>query len=235
MRDLREVPADVVLLDTSPTAVVALAGDRLPPRVRRSYERYRYGPAAFKLDLAVEGGVPWTNAAGRRAGTVHVAGSLAEIVAAEADVGAGRMPARPFVLVAQQYLADPSRSAGDVHPVWVYAHVPHGYAGDATQAILAQLERFAPGVRERIVGPGRPHSGTVRGVQPELRRRRHLLREQRPGAVAAAPAAGPRPVRHRHPRRLPVLGRDAARGRRARHVRRERGGARCATCADLDR
>ena len=71
---------------------------------------------------------------------------------AEAAVGAGRMPERPVVLVAQQYLADPGRSAGDVHPVWAYAHVPAGYAGDATGAILAQLERFAPGVRERIVG-----------------------------------------------------------------------------------
>jgi phytoene dehydrogenase-like protein len=152
VRDLHEVPADVVLLDTSPTAVVAMAGDRLPARVRRGYERYRYGPAAFKLDLAVQGGVPWTNEACRRAGTVHVAGSFAEIVAAEADVCAGRMPAHAFVLVAQQYLADPSRSAGDIHPVWAYAHVPHGYPGDATPAILAQLERFAPGLQERIVG-----------------------------------------------------------------------------------
>jgi phytoene dehydrogenase-like protein len=124
----------------------------LPARVQRAYRRYRYGPAAFKLDLAVDGGLPWTNEACRRAGTVHVVGSFAEIVAAEADVCAGRMPDRPFVLVAQQYLADPNRSAGDVRPVWAYAHVPHGYAGDASGAILAQLERFAPGLRERIVG-----------------------------------------------------------------------------------
>jgi phytoene dehydrogenase-like protein len=152
VHDLSEVASDVVLLDVSPTAAITLAGDRLPARVRRAYRRYRYGPAAFKLDLAVQGGVPWTNDACRRAGTVHVAGSLAEIVAAEADVCAGRMPDRPFMLVAQQYLADPSRSAGDVHPVWSYAHVPHGYAGDATGAMLAQLERFAPGLHERIVG-----------------------------------------------------------------------------------
>jgi phytoene dehydrogenase-like protein len=152
VRSLREVAADVVLLDVGPTAAAAIAGDRLPARVRRAYRRYRYGPAAFKLDLAVQGGVPWTNEACRRAGTVHVAGRLAEIVAAEADVCAGRMPGRPVILVAQQYLADPSRSAGDVHPVWAYAHVPHGYAGDASGAILAQLERFAPGLRDRIVG-----------------------------------------------------------------------------------
>jgi phytoene dehydrogenase-like protein len=129
-----------------------MAGDRLPARVRRAYRHYRYGPAAFKVDLAVDGGVPWTNEACRRAGTVHVAGRFEEIVAAEAAVCAGRMPERPVVLVAQQYLADPSRSAGDVHPVWAYAHVPHGYGGNATETILAQLERFAPGLRPRIVG-----------------------------------------------------------------------------------
>ncbi|HEX8753240.1 MAG TPA: FAD-dependent oxidoreductase, partial [Solirubrobacterales bacterium] len=106
---------------------------------------------AFKLDLAVEGGVPWRLEAARRAGTVHVIGSLAELVAAERQINRGRMPERPFVLVGQQYLADPGRSRGDLHPVWAYAHVPSGYPGDATEAILAQLERFAPGLRERVV------------------------------------------------------------------------------------
>ncbi|MBM4633122.1 FAD-dependent oxidoreductase [Rhodococcus hoagii] len=153
VRSLGELPrADVTLLDLSPTGVADLAGDLLPGRVARAYRRFRYGPAAFKLDLAVESGVPWRDPACRRAGTVHVGGTLEEITAAERDVHRGRMPERPFVLVAQQYLADPSRSAGDVHPVWAYAHVPHGYPGDATEAILRQLERFAPGVRDRIVG-----------------------------------------------------------------------------------
>ena len=153
VRSLGELPrADVTLLDLSPTGVADLAGDLLPGRVARAYRRFRYGPAAFKLDLAVEGGVPWRDPACRRAGTVHVGGTPEEITAAERDVHRGRMPERPFVLVAQQYLADPSRSAGDVHPVWAYAHVPHGYPGDATEAILRQLERFAPGVRDRIVG-----------------------------------------------------------------------------------
>lgn len=153
VRSLGELPrADVTLLDLSPTGVADLAGDLLPGRVARAYRRFRYGPAAFKLDLAVEGGVPWRDPACRRAGTVHVGGTLEQITAAEGDVHRGRMPERPFVLVAQQYLADPSRSAGDVHPVWAYAHVPHGYPGDAAEAILRQLERFAPGVRDRIVG-----------------------------------------------------------------------------------
>ena len=95
--------------------------------------------------------MPWTNEACRRAGTVHVGGSFEEIVRAEREVNRGRLPERPFVLVAQQYLADPGRSAGDVHPVWAYAHVPAGYPGDAQPAILDQIERFAPGLRERIV------------------------------------------------------------------------------------
>ncbi|MEO6700523.1 MAG: FAD-dependent oxidoreductase, partial [Jatrophihabitantaceae bacterium] len=93
----------------------------------------------------------WTAEPARRAGTVHVGGDLAELIATERDTAAGRLPERPFVLVGQQYLADPQRSDGDVHPIYSYAHVPYGYPGDATEAIIAQLERFAPGFRDRIV------------------------------------------------------------------------------------
>jgi phytoene dehydrogenase-like protein len=145
-------PHRIALFDVAPQAFSRIAGDRQPARARRAYERYRYGPAAFKLDLAVEGGVPWTNQDVRRAGTVHLGGTIEEIAAAEAALHRDRMPDRPLVLVAQQYLADPGRSVGDVHPVWAYAHVPHGWTGDATEAILRQFERFAPGTRERIVG-----------------------------------------------------------------------------------
>ena len=140
-----------MIFDLAPQGVVDVAGDRLPPRTRRAYERYRHGPGAYKVDLAVEGGVPWANEACRRAGTVHCAGPLEELAAAERDVNRGRMPARPLVLVAQQYLADPGRSSGDVHPVWAYAHVPAGYDGDAEATVIGQIERFAPGLRERIV------------------------------------------------------------------------------------
>lgn len=153
VRSLEELPrADAVVLDLAPGAVADLAGGRLPTRVARAYRRYKHGPGAFKVDLAVEGGVPWTDPVARRAGTVHAIGAFEEIVVAERDVNRGRMPERPFVLVGQQYLADPSRSVGEVHPVWAYAHVPHGYEGDATEALLDQMERFAPGLRERIVG-----------------------------------------------------------------------------------
>ena len=152
IRSLAELPdADIVAFDLAPRAVAEIAGERLPPHVARAYRRYRHGPGAFKVDLAVEGGVPWTNEACRRAGTVHVIGSFEELVAAERDINRGRMPERPFLLVGQQYLADPERSKGDLHPVWAYAHVPNGYGGDATEAVLRQIERFAPGLRERIV------------------------------------------------------------------------------------
>lgn len=152
VRSLAELPAaDAVILDLAPSAVADIAGDRLPERVARAYRRYRHGPGAFKVDLAVEGGVPWTDEASGRAGTVHAIGSYEEIVVCEREINRGRMPERPFVLVGQQYLADPTRSNGNVHPLWAYAHVPHGYAGDATEALLDQVERFAPGLRERIL------------------------------------------------------------------------------------
>ena len=153
VRSVQDLPsADAVVFDLAPRAVAAITGDRLAPRVARAYRRYRHGPGAFKVDLAVRGGVPWTSESARRAGTVHVMGTLEEQVAAERDINRGVMPERPCVLVAQQYLADPSRSNGDLHPVWSYAHVPSGYDGDATEAVLSQIERFAPGVRERIEG-----------------------------------------------------------------------------------
>ncbi|MGZ5419827.1 MAG: phytoene desaturase family protein [Solirubrobacterales bacterium] len=152
VRSLAELPpADAVVLDLSPAAVADVAGERLPGRVARAYRRYRYGPGSFKVDLAVEGGVPWTNEACRKAGTVHAVGQLDELVVAEREINRGRMPERPLVLIGQQYLADPERSAGDLHPVWAYAHVPSGWEGDGETAVLDQIERFAPGLRERVV------------------------------------------------------------------------------------
>ena len=142
---------DIVLLDVSPRAAARICGGRLPARTARAYRRYRYGPAAYKVDFDVRGDVPWTNEACRRAGTVHLGGTFEEVAAAERDIVRGAMPARPFVLVAQQYLADRSRSVGDLNPVWAYAHVPHGHSGDVTGAIVAQIERFAPGFRAQVV------------------------------------------------------------------------------------
>lgn len=144
-------PRDALLLDVSPSIAAGILGDALPSRVARAYRRFRHGAAAFKVDFAVDGGVPWTADAARLAGTVHLGGSADEVVSGERDVHRGRMPERPFVLVGQQYLADPTRSVGDVHPVWAYAHVPHGFTGDATEAIVARIEQFAPGFRDRVV------------------------------------------------------------------------------------
>ncbi len=145
-------PSDVLMLDVSPSIAADILGDRLPDRIARSYRRFRHGPGAFKVDFAIEGDVPWRAEAARRAGTVHLGGGFDEVVATEAAVSRGEMPERPFVLVGQQYLADPSRSVGNTNPLWTYAHVPNGYTGDATEAITAQIERFAPGFRERIIG-----------------------------------------------------------------------------------
>src|ERR1700742_3657734 len=133
-------PADVTMFDLAPGAVANILGDRLPRRISRAFTRFRRGPGAFKVDFAVEGGVPWTNADAHRAGTVHLVGTYSELAATEREIHAGRMPERPFVLVGQQYLADPQRSVGDVHPLWTYAHVPNGYTGDATEAIISQIE-----------------------------------------------------------------------------------------------
>ncbi len=149
----RDIPdADIVLLDLSPAGALKIYGDVMPARIQRSYRRYREGSSAFKVDFAVEGHIPWTNPDCGRAGTVHLGGTFAETADTERQRAQGEMVDRPFVLVGQQYLADPQRSVGDIHPVWSYAHVPYGYTGDATEAITAQIERFAPDFRDRIVG-----------------------------------------------------------------------------------
>ncbi|UGQ41413.1 phytoene desaturase family protein [Rhodococcus aetherivorans] len=144
-------PADVVLLDVAPEAALGILGDAVPARIAKSYRRFRHAPGAFKVDFAIDGPVPWADPECGKAGTVHLGGEFAEIARAERDVATGRMPERPFVLLGQQYVADPTRSRGSVHPLYAYAHVPAGYTGDATDAIVAQIERFAPGFRDRIV------------------------------------------------------------------------------------
>jgi phytoene dehydrogenase-like protein len=143
--------ADVVMLDVAPRAAVRIAGDRMPARIRRALGRYRHGPGVFKVEYAIDGDVPWQHEPSRWAGTVHVIGEYKEVAHAERQVARGQMPERPFVLVGQQYLADPTRSSGSHNPLYAYAHVPAGFTGDATAAIESQIERFAPGFRDRIV------------------------------------------------------------------------------------
>lgn len=145
-------PADVVMLDTSPAVALEIAGTEMSFAVRCGLRSFRHGPGAFVVNFAVEGGIPWQYEPARQAGTVHVSGTFEEVAIAEREIHRGRMPERPFVLLGQQYLADPGRSAGNIHPVDAYAHVPAGFRGDATAAIEEQIERFAPGFRDRIVG-----------------------------------------------------------------------------------
>ncbi|WP_239455608.1 phytoene desaturase family protein [Nocardioides gilvus] len=151
VRELVGERPEVIMLDTAPDAAVRIVGDAMPARISRSLRRFTYGPGVFKVDYAIEGDVDWLNDECRRAGTLHLGGTAPEIAAAEAETVRGRMPERPYVLVGQQYLADPSRSAGSVNPIWAYAHVPHGWTGDAGEAVTAQIERFAPGFRDRIL------------------------------------------------------------------------------------
>lgn len=143
--------ADLVLLDLAPSAAVRIVGEAMPARIRRALLRYRHGPGVFKVDFALSDEVPWTHEASRRAGTVHVIGDFAELARAEQEVVSGRLPDRPYVLVGQQYLADPSRAEGRLRPLYAYAHVPSGFRGDATLLIESQIERFAPGFRDLIV------------------------------------------------------------------------------------
>lgn len=152
VRTASDIPrSDVVLLDTSPRGALDIYGDAVPSRIARSYRKFRRAPAAFKIDFAIDGHVPWTNAACGRAGTVHLGGSFEQIAASEKAINLGVMPDRPFVLVGQQYVADPTRSAGSINPLYAYAHVPNGFTGNATEAIIAQIERFAPGFRDIVV------------------------------------------------------------------------------------
>ena len=144
-------PARAILLDVTPRQLLGLAGDRLRGRYRRQLEAYRYGPAAFKLDYALSGPVPWRARECARAATVHLGGTLPEIAASEAAVGRGEHPERPFVLLAQQSLFDPSRAPAGKHTVWAYCHVPNGSTFDMADRIEAQIERFAPGFRDLVL------------------------------------------------------------------------------------
>ena len=152
VRSVDELPngADVVF-DLTPRQVLALAGDRLPSRYRRRLRRFRSGPGVHKVDWILHAPIPWTAPDVALAGTVHVGGSAAEVVAAEADVQRGRHPERPFVLVAQPTQFDADRAPVGVHVAWGYCHVPNGSTVDMTAAIEAQIERFAPGFRDLIV------------------------------------------------------------------------------------
>ncbi|HTK77254.1 MAG TPA: NAD(P)/FAD-dependent oxidoreductase, partial [Gemmataceae bacterium] len=149
---LDELPkARAILCDVSPRGLLRLAGARLRGWYRRALGRFRYGPAAFKIDWALSAPIPWRAEGCRRAGTVHLGGTFAEIAAAERAVWRGEPPERPFVLLAQSSLFDPTRAPPGRHTAYAYAHVPHGCRFDMTERIENQIERFAPGFRDLIL------------------------------------------------------------------------------------
>jgi phytoene dehydrogenase-like protein len=141
----------VVLFDTTPWQLLRIAGHRMPARAHWRYRRFRRGAGSFKLDYALDGPMPWTAEACRRAGTVHLGGAVEEVIDAEQDVWRGRTPERPFVLVAQQSLFDDSRAPAGKHALWAYCHVPNGSPVDMTDRIEAQFDRFAPGWRDLVL------------------------------------------------------------------------------------
>jgi len=160
--------ARAVLADVSPRELLRLGGAALPARYRRALERYRYGPGSFKLDLALDGPVPWAAPEVGRAACVHVGGTLEEVAAAERAPWEGRPAERPFVLLAQQSVADTSRAPEGKHTVWAYCHVPNGSTFDMTERIEAQIERFAPGFRDRILARAVTTPGDFERRNPNL-------------------------------------------------------------------
>ncbi|CAN5732847.1 NAD(P)/FAD-dependent oxidoreductase [soil metagenome] len=147
-----ELPlARAYLFDTDPRQLEAICGDRLPAHYRARLERFRYGPGVFKLDWALAEPVPWRDPACRRAGTVHLSGTLDDILRAQAIVHEGKTGDRPFILFGQPSLFDPTRAPAGKHTAWAYCHVPSNSDVDMTAVIEARIEEFAPGFRDIIL------------------------------------------------------------------------------------
>ncbi len=156
-------PARAVVLDVTPRQLLEMAGDALPSGSRRALGRYRYGPGVCKVDWALSGPVPWRAEACRRAATVHVGGTFEEVARSEADVNAGRHPDHPYCLVTQPCVVDPGRAPPGRHTLWAYCHVPNGSPVDMSDRMEAQIERFAPGFRDLVLG-----RSTMTAVQEEI-------------------------------------------------------------------
>jgi len=152
IENLRELPKSrVILLDVSVWEFLRIAGQEMPPGYRRKLESFRHAPGIFKIDYALNEPIPWKADACRRSGTIHLGGGIDEIAAAERDVARGKIPERPFVLVAQQSLFDPTRAPQGRHTLWAYCHVPFGCSTDMSDQIESQIERFAPGFRDCVL------------------------------------------------------------------------------------
>ena len=192
--------ADLVLADVVPRELLRLARGRLPERYERALHSYRHGPGAFKVDWALDGPIPWSTAECRRAGTVHLGGSLDEISASEWDAWRGRPAERPFVLLAQTSLFDPTRAPAGKHTAWAYCHVPNSSAEDMTERIEAQVERFAPGFHELVLA-----RHTMGPAELEARNRNLVGGDLNAGAMDLGQLLF-RPVRKLVPYRTPLTG-----------------------------
>ena len=196
-----ELPtADVVLADVVPRELLRIAGDCLPARYANALRRYRHGPGAFKLDWALDGPIPWRAEECRQAGTVHLGGTLDEIAASERSPWNGEHAERPFVLLAQQTLFDPSRAPEGKHTAWAYCHLPNGSTVDMADRIEAQIERFAPGFRRLIL------ARAATGPAAFQDRNRNIVGGDINGGAMDLGQLFFRPVRKLVPYRTPVRG-----------------------------
>ncbi len=169
VRSVEELPRTrTVLFDVAPRRLLEISGEHFTGAYRWWLRRFRHGPGVFKVDYALDGPVPWRAAECRRAGTVHLGGTLEEVSASEAAVWRGEHPERPFVLLAQQSLFDPTRAPEGRHVVWAYCHVPNGSTFDMTGRIEAQIERFAPGFRDRILAHAAAGPAELESRNPNL-------------------------------------------------------------------
>ena len=169
VRSVDEVPRTrAVLFDVTPGQLLDIAGEHFTERYQNALKGYRYGPGVFKVDFALGGPVPWKAQECLRAGTVHLGGTLDEISAGEAAVWRNELPERPFVLLAQQSLFDETRAPDDKHTVWAYSHVPNGSTFDMTGRIEGQIERFAPGFRDRILAKHTMSTADLERINPNL-------------------------------------------------------------------
>jgi phytoene dehydrogenase-like protein len=199
--NLDELPdSRAILLDLTPRQILSVAGSRLPDRYRRALAAYRYGPAAFKIDYALEGPIPWTAEPCRRAGVVHLGGPLSEIAAAERQAWQGAPPDKPFVLVAQASLFDPSRAPAGKHTAWTYCHIPHALPDDMTAPLERQLERFAPGFSHLVL------ARNVRGPVALEASNANLIGGDINGGTLAGRQLFARPTLRLDPYRTPVPG-----------------------------
>jgi phytoene dehydrogenase-like protein len=169
VRSMKDIPPSrAVIFDVTPRQLADIAGDELPPSYVKRLRRFRYGPGVFKVDWALDGPIPWRAEECCKSATVHIGGTIEEIANHEAAIWQGRTTNKPFVLVAQQSLFDETRAPAGKQTGWGYCHVPHGSTEDMTDAIESQIERFAPGFRDRILARHTMNTAAVESHNPNM-------------------------------------------------------------------